>query len=259
MAPNSRRAWAPSFTTRSRSSNRCHRSRTPRIRYASSGVRCVARDDPNNRGGPSATRRVLAARGRGALEIAATPVRPSAAVRAERRRVIADGRSGAPVTLADKIAINAALLGSGASIRETQYRAAPSLGDKGRRTVAGLRRRARAEPHPLRRGEHDLATIGSGPTAPDPSTFRRGYRRAQTPRAVGPRAGDDPRSARAWCGRRDCGDGQARRSAARARRQFVIGDNRLAIDAAAGAAAAAGYTVDRWRDCMARPTTWAVR
>jgi glycerate 2-kinase len=124
----------------------------------------------------------------------------------------------APVTLADKIAISAALLGSGASIRELNIVRRHLSAIKG----GGLLRAcggARVSSLILSDVAHnDLAAIGSGPTAAD--YFRGGYRRAQTPRSVGPRSGSDPRSSGAGRGRRDRGDRQARRPVARARPQF---------------------------------------
>jgi len=153
-----------------------------------------------------------------------------------------------PVTLADKIALNAALLGSGASIRELNIVRRHLSAIKG----GGLLRAcggARVLSLILSDVAHnDLATIGSGPTAADPSTFaeavgvlkRRGLW-GRAPEAIRERlergaAGqiaetvkpDDPLLA--------CAD------------NFVIGDNRVAVDAAADAAAAVGYTVDRWRE-----------
>jgi glycerate 2-kinase len=138
----------------------------------------------------------------------------------------------APVTLADKIAINAALLGSGASIRELNIvrRHLSAIKGGGLLRACGGARVLSLILSDV--ANNDLATIGSGPTAPDPSTFaeaigvlkRRGLW-GRAPETVKP---GDPLLARVD--------------------NFVIGDNRVAIDAGAGAAAAAGYTVDRWRE-----------
>lgn len=154
----------------------------------------------------------------------------------------------APVTLADKIAINTALLRSGASIRElnTVRRHLSAIKGGGLLRAAG---RTRVLGLVLSDVAHnDLATIGSGPAAADASTFteaigvlkRRGLwgRAPETVRerlergAAGEIAetlkSDDP-----LLGRVD---------------NFIIGDNNAAVAAAADKAAAAGYTVDRWRE-----------
>ncbi len=154
----------------------------------------------------------------------------------------------APVTLADKIAINAALLGSGASIRELNIVRRHLSTIKG----GGLLRAcggARVLSLILSDVAHnDLAAIGSGPTAADPTTFadaigvlkRRGLW-GRAPETIRDRlergaAGEIAETVKP-------GDPLLERAD-----NFVIGDNRIAIDAAAGVAAAAGYTVDRWRE-----------
>jgi glycerate 2-kinase len=154
----------------------------------------------------------------------------------------------APVTLTDKIAISAALLGSGASIRELNIVRRHLSAIKG----GGLLRAcggALVLSLILSDVAHnDLAAIGSGPTAPDPSTFaeaigvlkRRGLW-GRAPEAIRDRlergaAGEIAETVKP-------GDPLLERA-----HNFVIGDNRIALDAAAGAAAAAGYTVDRWRE-----------
>jgi glycerate 2-kinase len=153
-----------------------------------------------------------------------------------------------PVTLADKVAINAALLRSDASIRELNVVRRHLSAIKG----GGL----------LRAGDgarvlslivsdvaqNDLATIGSGPTAADPTTFaeaigvlkRRGLW-GRAPESIRDRlergaAGEVAETVKP-------GDPLLARV-----NNVVIGDNRTALEAAAGAAAAAGYTVDRWRE-----------
>jgi glycerate 2-kinase len=154
----------------------------------------------------------------------------------------------APVTLGDKIAINAALLGSGASIRELNLVRRHLSAIKG----GGLLRAcggARVLSLILSDVAHnDLATIGSGPTAADPTTFaeavgvlKRRKLWGRAPETIRERlergmAGEivetvkpgDPLLARAD--------------------NLVIGDNRVAVEAAEHAATAAGYTVDRWRE-----------
>lgn len=154
----------------------------------------------------------------------------------------------APVTLADKIAINAALLGSGASIRELNIvrRHLSAIKGGGLLRACGGARVLSLILSDV--AQNDLATIGSGPTAADPSTFaeavgvlkRRGLW-GRAPEAIRDRlergvAGEiaetlkpgDPLLARAD--------------------NLVIGDNGVAVKAAADAAAAAGYMVDRWRE-----------
>lgn len=154
----------------------------------------------------------------------------------------------APVTLADKIAINAALLGSGASIRELNIvrRHLSTIKGGGLLRACGGARVLSLILSDV--ANNDLATIGSGPTAPDPSTFaeaigvlkRRGLW-GRAPETIRDRlergaAGEIAETVKP-------GDPLLARVD-----NFVIGDNRVAIDAAAGAAAAAGYTVDRWRE-----------
>jgi glycerate 2-kinase len=154
----------------------------------------------------------------------------------------------APVTLADKIAINAALLGSGASIRELNLVRRHLSAIKG----GGLLRAcggARVLSLILSDVAHnDLATIGSGPTAADPTTFaeavgvlKRRHLWGRAPEAIRDRlergaAGEIAETVKP-------GDPLLARAD-----NFVIGDNRIAVDAAASAAAAASYTVDRWRE-----------
>ena len=153
----------------------------------------------------------------------------------------------APVTLADKIAINAALLGSGASIRELNIvrRHLSAIKGGGLLRACGGARVLSLILSDV--ANNDLATIGSGPTAPDPSTFaeaigvlkRRGLW-GRAPETIRDRlergaAGEIAETVKP-------GDPLLARVD-----NFVIGDNRVAVDAAA-VAAAAGYTVDRWRE-----------
>jgi glycerate 2-kinase len=152
------------------------------------------------------------------------------------------------VTLADKVAINAALLRSGASIRELNTVRRHLSAIKG----GGLLRACDGA-HVLSLivsdvAQNDLATIGSGPTAADPTTFaeaigvlkRRGLW-GRTPESIRDRlergaAGEVAETLKP-------GEPLLARVD-----NVVIGDNRTALEAAAGAAAAAGYTVDRWRE-----------
>jgi glycerate 2-kinase len=153
-----------------------------------------------------------------------------------------------PVTLADKIAINAALLGSGASIRELNIVRRHLSAIKG----GGLLRAcggARVLSLILSDVAHnDLATIGSGPTAADPTIFaeavgvlkRRGLW-GRAPEVIRDRlergaAGEIAETLKP-------GDPLLERVD-----NLVIGDNASALEGAAAAAAAAGYAVYRWRE-----------
>lgn len=153
-----------------------------------------------------------------------------------------------PVALADKIAINVALLRSGAPIRELNIVRRHLSAIKG----GGLLRAtggARVLGLILSDVAHnDLAAIGSGPAAADPSTFaeavgvlkRRGLW-GRAPEAVRERlergaAGEMAETLKAddpLLGRVD---------------NFIIGDNDAALGAAEEAASTAGYSVDRWRE-----------
>jgi hydroxypyruvate reductase len=153
-----------------------------------------------------------------------------------------------PVTLADKIAINAALLRSGASIRELNIVRRHLSAIKGGgllRACDGARVLSLVVSDVA---QNDLATIGSGPTAADPTTFaeaigvlkRRGLW-GRAPESIRDRlergaAGEVAETVKP-------GDPMLARAD-----NVVIGDNRTALEAAARAAAAAGYTVDRWRE-----------
>jgi glycerate 2-kinase len=153
-----------------------------------------------------------------------------------------------PVTLADKTAINTALLGSGASIRELNIvrRHLSALKGGGLLRACGG---ARVLSLVLSDVAHnDLATIGSGPAAADPTTFaeavgvlkRRGLW-GRAPEAIRDRlergaAGEIVETVKP-------GDPLLERVC-----NLVIGDNAVALEAAAAAAAAAGYAVDRWRE-----------
>jgi hydroxypyruvate reductase len=96
--------------------------------------------------------------------------------------------------------------------------------------------------------QNDLAAIGSGPTAADPTTFaeavgvlkRRGLW-GRAPEAIRDRlergaAGEIAETVKP-------GDPLLARVD-----NLVLGDNRLALEASADAAAKAGYAVDRWRE-----------
>ena len=154
----------------------------------------------------------------------------------------------APVTLADKIAINAALLGSGASIRELNVvrRHLSAIKGGGLLRACGGARVLSLILSDV--ANNDLATIGSGPTAADPTTFaeavgvlKRRNLWGRAPETIRDRlergsAGEIAETVKP-------GDPLLERAD-----NIVIGDNRLAVEAAAGEAVAAGYAVDRWRE-----------
>jgi hydroxypyruvate reductase len=153
-----------------------------------------------------------------------------------------------PITLADKIAINAALLGSGASIRELNIvrRHLSIIKGGGLLRACGGARVLSLILSDV--AQNDLAAIGSGPTAADPTTFaeavgvlkRRGLW-GRAPEAIRDRlergaAGEIAETVKP-------GDPLLARVD-----NLVLGDNRLALEASADAAAKAGYAVDRWRE-----------
>ncbi len=148
----------------------------------------------------------------------------------------------------DKIAITAALLRAGASIRELNAVRKHLSAIKGGRILRVLNG-ARVLGLILSDVPgNDLATIGSGLTAADPTTFgeatsvlkRRGLW-GRTPESVRDHlergaAGEFDETVKS-------GDPVLERVT-----NIVIGDNRTALAGAEKAAAAMGYTVDRWRD-----------
>jgi len=153
------------------------------------------------------------------------------------------------VTLDDKVATNSALLRSGATIKELncvrKHLSAIKGGNLVRATAAGARIVALILSDVP--GD-DLATIGSGLTAPDPSTFsdaiailkrRRIWGRA--PERVREHlekgvAGEIPETPKT-------GDPIFARVT-----NLLIGSNRTAVDAAADQAARDGFAIERGRD-----------
>jgi len=153
------------------------------------------------------------------------------------------------VTLDDKVATNSALLRSGATIKELncvrKHLSAIKGGNLVRATAAGARIVALVLSDVP--GD-DLATIGSGLTAPDPSTFsdaiailkrRRIWGRA--PERVREHlekgvAGEIPETPKT-------GDPIFARVT-----NLLIGSNRTALDAAADQAARDGFAIERGRD-----------
>jgi glycerate 2-kinase len=153
------------------------------------------------------------------------------------------------VTLDDKVATNSALLRSGATIKELncvrKHLSAVKGGNLIRATAAGARIVGLILSDVA--GD-DLATIGSGLTAPDPSTFsdaiailkrRRIWGRA--PERVREHlekgvAGEIPETPKSG----DLIFAQVR--------NLLVGSNRTAVDAAAEQAARDGFAIERWRD-----------
>jgi glycerate 2-kinase len=154
----------------------------------------------------------------------------------------------APITLEDKIAVTSALLRVRASIGEintvrkhlSEVKGGQLLRHcQGARVLSLILSDVRG---------NDLATIGSGPTAPDPTRFEeargvliRHSLWGRTPEPVrdyleAGAAGEFPETVKA-------GDPVLERVT-----NIIIGDNARALDSAAQAAAALGYQVDRWRE-----------
>ncbi|MGH7934488.1 MAG: glycerate kinase type-2 family protein [Candidatus Binataceae bacterium] len=152
------------------------------------------------------------------------------------------------VTLADKVAVTAALMRAGATIRELNIVRKHLSAVKG----GGLLRAVDSNVRVLLLvlsdvPGNDLATIGSGPVTADPTTFgdaiavlkRRGL------------WGRAPESVRDRLERGTAGEIHETlksNDAALARvTSVIVGDNRAAVDAAAHAAARLGYAVERGR------------
>ncbi len=152
------------------------------------------------------------------------------------------------VSLADKIAVTQALLRAGAMIREL------NAVRKHLSTIKGgqlLRAASSARVVSLILSDvpgNDPATIGSGLTVPDPSTFGEAIGVLKR-RGIWGRA---PESVRAHLERGNAGEIPETPKAgdpvfARAT-SIIIGNNRTAVEAAALAARARGYEVDYWRE-----------
>jgi hydroxypyruvate reductase len=149
------------------------------------------------------------------------------------------------ITLEDKIVVTRALLRAGAPIREINIVRKHLSAIKGGRLAAAA---APARSFSLILSDvpgNDLATIGSGPTAPDPTTFADAVsvlkRRGVWGRAPEPvrdhlergAAGQFPETLKA-------GD-----AAFAGVTNAIVGDNSTALEAAGRAAVAAGYRVER--------------
>ena len=153
------------------------------------------------------------------------------------------------VTLADKIAVTAALMRAGAGIRELNIVRKHLSAIKG----GGLLRAVRPQVPVIAVilsdvPGNDLATIGSGPLAADASTFSEAIGVMKRRRVWG----KVPEAARDRLERGTAGEiaetvKPADPMLARVR-NLVAGDNRMAVEAAAQAAVPLGYRVERWRD-----------
>jgi glycerate 2-kinase len=152
------------------------------------------------------------------------------------------------ITLDDKIAVTSAMLRASASIREFNTVRKHLSAVKGGRLLHAT---SGARVLGLVLSDvpgNDLATIGSGLTCADPTTFADAIAVLKR-RSIWGRA---PERVRDLLERGVAGEiaetvknGDPVLSRVS---NLVIGDNRRALDAAAGAAAELGYTVDRWRE-----------
>jgi glycerate 2-kinase len=155
----------------------------------------------------------------------------------------------AGITLADKVAVTAALMRAGAGIRELNIVRKHLSAIKG----GGLLTSVRPEV-PLTAvilsdvPGNDLGTIGSGPLAADPSTFSDAIGVMKRRRVWG----KVPEAARDRLERGAAGeiaetvkpyDPMLERVT-----NLIAGDNRIAVEAAERTATSLGYRVERWRD-----------
>ena len=153
------------------------------------------------------------------------------------------------VTLGDKIAITSGMMRAGVSIRELNTVRRHLSAVKGGRLLRAIAPGVRVINLILSDVPgNDLAAIGSGPTAADPTTYSDAI--AVLKRRV--LWGRAPESVRDHLERGAAGEiaetlkhddpALARTS------NIIVGDNHLALEAAAAAAGSLGYEVDRWRD-----------
>jgi hydroxypyruvate reductase len=153
------------------------------------------------------------------------------------------------ITLADKIAVTAALMRGAATIRELNIVRKHLSAIKGGRLLAATG--AGVDVLTLILSDvpgNDLATIGSGPTVADPTTYNDAIgvlkRRGAWGRA--------PEAVRDHLERGAAGEFSEtlKPGAAVLARvtNLIVGDNRMAVDAAAEAAQALGYGVERGRE-----------
>ena len=153
------------------------------------------------------------------------------------------------ITLDDKIAVTSALMRGGATIRELNIVRKHLSAIKGGRLLAATG--AGAEVVTLILSDvpgNDLTTIGSGPTVADPTTYTDAIAVLKR-RGVWGRGPEVVRDhlERGAAGEFDetvkTGDAILARVT-----NLIVGDNQIAVEAAAGAAQALGYQVERARD-----------
>ncbi|HUN58300.1 MAG TPA: DUF4147 domain-containing protein [Candidatus Binataceae bacterium] len=153
------------------------------------------------------------------------------------------------ITLADKIAVTAALMRAGAGIRELNIVRKHLSAIKG----GGLLRAVRPEVPVIAVilsdvPGNDLGTIGSGPLAADASTFSQAIGVMKRRRVWG----KVPEAARGRLERGAAGEiaetVKPHDPSLERVTNLIAGDNRMAVEVAASAAAALGYRVERWRD-----------
>jgi glycerate 2-kinase len=153
------------------------------------------------------------------------------------------------ITLDDKIAVTSALMRGGATIRELNIVRKHLSAIKGGRLLAATG--ADAEVVTLILSDvpgNDLTTIGSGPTVADPTTYTDAIAVLKR-RGVWGRA---PEAVRDHLERGAAGefDETVKNGDATLARvtNLIVGDNQIAVEAAAAAAQALGYRVERGRD-----------
>ncbi len=155
----------------------------------------------------------------------------------------------ADLTLADKIAVTAALMRAGATIRELNAVRKHLSAIKGGGLLRALPASALAVTLVISDvPDNDLATIGSGPTAADPTTYADAIavlkRRKLWGRAPEPvRAHLERGAAGEISETLKSGDPRCARAI-----QYIAADNRTAVEGAADAAAARGYRIEREGD-----------
>jgi len=150
------------------------------------------------------------------------------------------------VTLANKIAITAALMRAGATIRELNVVRKHLSAIKGGRLLAATAPGVGVLTAILSDVPgNDLATIGSGPTIADPSTYSDAIGVLKRRRAWG-RAPETVRDHLERGAAGEFGETVKAGDPALARiTNLIVGDNRMAVDGAAEAASALGYQVVR--------------
>ena len=151
------------------------------------------------------------------------------------------------LTLADKVGVTTALMNAGASIRELNTVRRHLSAIKGGR----LLRSSEANFLTLILSDvpgNDLATIGSGPTAADPTTYADAVAILKRCRVWG-RAPEKVRDFLEQGAAGELTETLKRDDPALERvHNIIIADNRTATEAAASAAATLNYTVVRWRE-----------